>query len=390
MKYTCKICGYNFEGELPPAECPICHAPSSKFEKCESIMDEISQNTVLTIKLVGPNKIKAIALYREIMGVSAENAKKAIEESGARFSVKNPEDVIAKFAAIGTVVERVQPLAYSFAEAVDNSQRSQEYSEQKTTSDHSQNGTDVSRMGREEILNTLTKVGSIAQEIEECSKNDSILSQQIQQENAKAELLKSSATQEAQDKAKKFKIICIVIGLVACAGVVTIPLGIIIIIIGIIKSKKDIEEDIKSHKVENEAAAQQYIEQHVAPLVEQRNEIRSKLGELYSSGKIEWAVDVVGKDMFNTQCIGELYNLIKGRRADNLKEALNLFDNNQYKDRMEGMQRAIQNASEIAAVESAKQTEHLKDISKDAHQAATAAKIAAVNTYGTYLNTRDK
>ena len=32
-KWICKVCGYVHEGETAPAECPICHAKSDKFEK---------------------------------------------------------------------------------------------------------------------------------------------------------------------------------------------------------------------------------------------------------------------------------------------------------------------------------------------------------------------
>ena len=32
-KYVCKICGYVYEGDEAPAECPICHAGADKFEK---------------------------------------------------------------------------------------------------------------------------------------------------------------------------------------------------------------------------------------------------------------------------------------------------------------------------------------------------------------------
>ena len=31
MKYVCSVCGYVYEGEEPPAQCPICKAPASKF-----------------------------------------------------------------------------------------------------------------------------------------------------------------------------------------------------------------------------------------------------------------------------------------------------------------------------------------------------------------------
>ena len=25
MKYVCQVCGYVYEGDNPPAECPVCH-----------------------------------------------------------------------------------------------------------------------------------------------------------------------------------------------------------------------------------------------------------------------------------------------------------------------------------------------------------------------------
>jgi len=31
MKYTCSVCGYVFEGDAPPANCPQCKAPAEKF-----------------------------------------------------------------------------------------------------------------------------------------------------------------------------------------------------------------------------------------------------------------------------------------------------------------------------------------------------------------------
>ncbi len=33
MKWVCKICGYVHEGAEPPAQCPVCKAPASKFEQ---------------------------------------------------------------------------------------------------------------------------------------------------------------------------------------------------------------------------------------------------------------------------------------------------------------------------------------------------------------------
>ena len=32
-KYVCKVCGYVYEGEEPPKECPVCHAGAKAFEE---------------------------------------------------------------------------------------------------------------------------------------------------------------------------------------------------------------------------------------------------------------------------------------------------------------------------------------------------------------------
>ena len=28
-KFVCTVCGYVYEGDAAPAECPVCHAPAS-------------------------------------------------------------------------------------------------------------------------------------------------------------------------------------------------------------------------------------------------------------------------------------------------------------------------------------------------------------------------
>ena len=32
-KFVCTVCGYVYEGEQAPAECPVCHAASDKFKE---------------------------------------------------------------------------------------------------------------------------------------------------------------------------------------------------------------------------------------------------------------------------------------------------------------------------------------------------------------------
>ncbi len=45
-KYVCSVCGYVHEGDEPPKECPVCHAPAEKFTKQEGEMTWASEHVV--------------------------------------------------------------------------------------------------------------------------------------------------------------------------------------------------------------------------------------------------------------------------------------------------------------------------------------------------------
>jgi len=59
--------------------------------------------------------------------------------------------------------------------------------------------------------------------------------------------------------------------------------------------------------------AEKYIIEYVNPLVEQLEKVENELEELNNSGKIEWAKDIVGENLFYSVCIGDLYDLVKGQ-----------------------------------------------------------------------------
>ena len=45
-KFVCTVCGYVFEGEAAPAECPVCKAPASKFIKQDAEMTWAAEHVV--------------------------------------------------------------------------------------------------------------------------------------------------------------------------------------------------------------------------------------------------------------------------------------------------------------------------------------------------------
>ena len=45
-KYVCLVCGYVYEGEEAPSECPICHAPASKFSEQSGDMSWAAEHVI--------------------------------------------------------------------------------------------------------------------------------------------------------------------------------------------------------------------------------------------------------------------------------------------------------------------------------------------------------
>ena len=46
MKWVCSVCGYVYEGEKAPEQCPVCKAPASKFIKQEAEMACAAEHVV--------------------------------------------------------------------------------------------------------------------------------------------------------------------------------------------------------------------------------------------------------------------------------------------------------------------------------------------------------
>lgn len=45
-KFVCMVCGYVYEGETAPKECPQCHAPASKFQEQNDDMTWAAEHAV--------------------------------------------------------------------------------------------------------------------------------------------------------------------------------------------------------------------------------------------------------------------------------------------------------------------------------------------------------
>jgi len=59
-KFVCSVCGYVHEGDAAPAECPVCHAPASKFVEQAGEMSWAAEHIVGVAQGVDPEIIEGL------------------------------------------------------------------------------------------------------------------------------------------------------------------------------------------------------------------------------------------------------------------------------------------------------------------------------------------
>jgi hypothetical protein len=372
----------------------------------------------------GPNKVKVIKVVREISGLGLKEAKDFVDglDSGPANLDLLPGVTVSEASAAleaegagvssgwmgdtgnssfqsavnsgneSSIIDVENPQIIQ-AETNNDSEPSSELSSPISTTEVRAGASfqpiveskKVSQLDREDTMKVLVEVGKIAQEEEDIASEQRMLAQKKAGLLSQAEELRHVMSDGAKKK------IWIGTGIAAVVGLIIIfPIGAIItaligyFVLKAIIGKKDLEE----HAAENNANAERFLESNLNPVLAQIADCDAKEKDFYASGKKEWALDIVGQDMYYSACIEDLYNLLQNRRADNLKEALNKYDDTLHRARMEEMQAAIKNASELSAEEAAKQTALAQAIEKNSHQAATAAKATAYHTRQIDKNTR--
>ncbi len=329
----------------------------------------------IILRSVGNDKVQVIKILREELELGLKEAKEIADdvEIGIEYTMhdlapEHAQKLIDRFVQIGAVIKKTPDSD----------------DEKRKTYHPPVNADKVAYLSRQDTMNILQEIQNIAKESEEYDAELVAVSKTLAEGRKEAEKLRSKYSTTAS---------LIVFGGTALVGLVGILmdllfLGIVFAVVMFFILLQTVgKSDLKKHEEENNANADAYIREHVEPLQERLDEVYALREDLIYGGKRDWAIDVVGKDLFYSACIEDLYNLVKGRRADNLKEALNKYDDTQYKARMEEMQMAVQNAAEISAAEAVKQTAQMKEIEKNTHRTARAARVSASANLGTYRNT---
>lgn len=109
-KFVCTICGYVYEGEQPPAECPICKAPAAKFteqsgelvfadEHRVGIVDGLDPQIIEGLRQNFTGECSEVGMYLAMSRVADREGYPEIAEAFKRYAFEEAEHA-AKFAEI--------------------------------------------------------------------------------------------------------------------------------------------------------------------------------------------------------------------------------------------------------------------------------------------------
>ena len=109
-KFVCTVCGYVYEGEAAPTECPICHAPASKFVEQIGEMTFADEHRVGVAKDVDPRILEGlrqnftgecseVGMYLAMSRQADREGYPEIAEAYKRYAFEEAEHA-AKFAEL--------------------------------------------------------------------------------------------------------------------------------------------------------------------------------------------------------------------------------------------------------------------------------------------------
>jgi rubrerythrin len=109
-KFVCSVCGYVFEGDAPPAQCPICKAPAEKFVEQSGDLVFADQHVVGVAKGVDEKVIEGlrqnftgecseVGMYLAMSRVADREGYPEVAEAFKRYAFEEAEHA-AKFAEL--------------------------------------------------------------------------------------------------------------------------------------------------------------------------------------------------------------------------------------------------------------------------------------------------
>ncbi|NMA67033.1 MAG: hypothetical protein GX957_12500 [Clostridiaceae bacterium] len=311
-------------------------------------------NTNYSVRLEECDKITAIKIYREITRVGLKEAKDVIDNTpGIIFedlSLLEANEIIKKFRAGCCDVTLVNDSTNSFDSEPGNIQYE---------------GPDISKLEGKELLDILKKAKDtiataekLQVELEGIEKSlEEIKKKTKDIENKSGFITYLGTIISAVLGISMFKFIGLIVGTVAGWFVFAI-------IDSMVNGSKNAEK------------AQNYYNENYPPMENKKNETLNKAKRFFYSPEFTEAREVIPNDYFDSISAEYLVKVVENKRADSIKEALNLYEEYLYRSRMEEMQRQQVEASQEAA-------KAQQEIAKAAKEQVRTSKQIARNTRAT-------
>ena len=109
-KFVCSVCGYVFEGDAPPAQCPICKAPAEKFveqsgdlvfadEHVVGVAKGIDEKVIEGLRQNFTGECSEVGMYLAMSRVADREGYPEVAEAFKRYAFEEAEHA-AKFAEL--------------------------------------------------------------------------------------------------------------------------------------------------------------------------------------------------------------------------------------------------------------------------------------------------
>lgn len=244
---------------------------------------------------------------------------------------------------------------------------------------------DISIMKRDELIAVLTNIQRKLIHIGELIKKRSEISDEIAKEEEKAEKVYNALSPIME---VFFWVILTVWAIVLfCMGDFSLLGNLFFIVLGgiFLKLVLGFPDELIFNKTKN-AKKKAYRKRHIKPLKISLKECNKKLETIFNEESTIWAIDALQEKYFDINAVTSILAYLVHRRADNYKEALNLYEEELHRYRMEELQQQILYNAEKTAQITEQNAERLKNVECSTASAAKIAKINAVLNYATYTN----
>ena len=109
-KFVCTVCGYVHEGDAAPAECPVCHAPASKFKEQEGdkvwaaehvvgVAQGVSEDIIEDLRANFQGECSEVGMYLAMARVADREGYPEVSAAFTKYAFEEAEHA-AKFAEL--------------------------------------------------------------------------------------------------------------------------------------------------------------------------------------------------------------------------------------------------------------------------------------------------